>query len=141
MKEATLYIFSASSLSKLKHGDYGPTLSKKYPFRPTVKEKLEVIAKDISLWQGEKYVHNVSDKGKNSKGSIIGFKGPGADMALWTELLDRFEKEFGMKKDKRWFYTNEENGFEVQAIIYYLPKPRTKKNKDGKLVRINQPSS
>lgn len=136
MKEATIYIFSASGLSRLKPGDYGPALSKRYPFRPLVAEKLDVIAEDISLWQGESYVHNVSEKGSESRGSVTGLKGPGGDMALWTELLDRFEKELGMKKDKKWFYTGKDRGIGIQAIVYYLDEPRTKNDSDGALVKI-----
>ena len=138
MKEATIYIFSASGLAKLGVGDYGPPMSKRHPFMPEVVETYDMFAKDISLWKGQKYVHNVNDRGKMSKGRVVGLKGPGADMALWTRQLDEFERSFGMKKGKRWFRPGKRGGIEMEAIIYYLPGLDAIGDKDGELIPMTE---
>lgn len=144
MQEEKLILFSASGFSTLDVGQYVPDLSKVFPdyfasdYQPKVTKKYEVIARGISLYKGDKFVHNLneSDLEKTANGAVLELSGSEDSMKWWMDELDKFEESYGMNKEE-WKFKIIGTDRSIYATIYVLENLAKIGDKDGKLTHLD----
>ncbi|MBN2042701.1 MAG: hypothetical protein JW754_02745 [Candidatus Aenigmarchaeota archaeon] len=128
----TFNVFSASGLSKKERGDPAPEIA---GVIPVVNQVVPATAANIALYmdQGNGLIHNVFSDGSIALGMVVGVQASSKEMPFWKNGLIEIEDGYGLRFDKRFFFTP---GDPRYATIFMADDLSQIRNRSGKLVPL-----